>query len=1028
MDKRPFSILPSSGYKNSQFQIVSSVDDLHIDLILDGKTFKTIVASSNNPTVLLQLGGVGQYLARSVLDGETYEQQIEVVDALRMGSSTLKKTFLFDRGSLSFFLMKDRLHIHNHENISLLTENLLSPSEIIQIDEVNFLFVTRISNGTNGIVNFGLYNTDTYSLQGELLNKYQQLAIITSKNIIWLYNTHCNSIHCFEILSKSGEAFAQIKMFENFTRYELSDDKSKLFLHYEKYITAIGLKDLFQFDLSKEANSAVDDSGNVFQTSNGTIECHNEFENIDLKVEYNGAVNLEKTGYMHVGADFSKNHEEEDFIALSDQIMNEKLPRIPEDSGSVKFQLSDQEIVSQSSISHKLLAIKSAIFLHIRTSTRTLKSVTVIKVQDSWSSIPNIQTSIHYDIMKLNFESQDLQIFSSMSLPTVSRMSNCIYIRAENQTKFYNGHEVLKIDNTCSYYFFEDAENSYILVKEKDLCTLYSRGSFDIPLLRNIKVHNLPYIKEHGMIWYSGGPKNENAGNTYLVGFDLSRCTSFQLDETRAQHSIYKDAGDYTFEEKYILSSNQLVVNPKNGEVMGSIIGSIESISPDQSKVLSRRDTSLYLSVYDLTLSKYNETEIDLEQSIYGESYLSPNGRYLVLQKETNEYLWYDIEKGEVVKFFSGKFLAFNKEGNLVIEEDSSRSARIYDPLTFTDITPPNYHHYRFLSPDESLYAQVSTPLVRYYHKIDGNELTPSEMQSIRQRYDLPIFYQYSTSISAEQYGREKRRIDANRMKYFSSNEKKLREKHINSYDQVEFDTLVKTEKYIKIGIVGTEVTADIILPEDLEYYNYAAFSYDNQYFGYVGKPHSDGLIHLFKLNYNPVHKTLTTAHSYITRYPRYASWVCGFSKTGFFATYDSTPDTYIVKVTDQLFTSNTTDQIIRENLVIDESRIIRSFQTWHEIPGKNYLCFSPSGKFIAVSEQGYEPLTLGGYGHIESNDVHIVETESGKIVDSYTAHGDSIKQDKVNKVTFVAFSEDERRIMTLSNDGVVVVRDIDIH
>ena len=778
---------------------------------------------------------------------------------------------------------------------------------------------------------------------------------------------------------------------------------------------------------SKEANNAVDNSGNVFYTSNGTIECHNEFENIHLKVKYDGVINLDKTGYMHVGEDFSSDQEEEDFKALSDQIMNEKLSSIPEDSESVKFQLSDQAVVSQSSISHKLLAIKSAIFLHIRTSTRTLKSVTVMKAQDSWFSIPNIETSIHYDIMKLNYESQDLPIFSSSFYSTVSRISDCLFFKAENQTEFYNGHGVLIVDNTCTYYFLEDADYSYILIKEKDICTLYSNGNYDIPLLKNIQVHNLPHIKEHGIIWYSGGSKDENTGSTYLVGFDLSRCTSFQLDEARAQHSIYKDAGDYTFRGKYILSSNQLVINPKNGEVMDSIIGLIESISPDQSKVLSRRDTSLYLSVYDLALSKYVETEIGLEQSIYGESYLSPDGRYLVLKEDSNKYLWYDIEKAKTVKFLSGKFVAFSTEGNLIVEEDASRSVRIYDPLTFNDITPPNYHHYRFLSPDGALQAQVSNPHTRHIDRLSEKELSKSELTQIKIKYDIPLQLELNRASNYSYYKSEKRRVELNRRSHFQQNEEKLRKIGIHNFHQVTYGRLVKLERYIDIGIVGTNVTTEIPLPSDLEYYNYAAFSYDNKYFGYVGKPQTKGLIHLFKIAFDREKEKLSIVGSYESRSPGYASWVCGFSKTGYFATYDSTPDTYIIKVTEDLFKSKSSDQFVRDSLVQKEGSISRSFRVWHQIHGKNYLCFSPSGKFIAVSEQGYEPLTLGGYGHLESSAVHIAVTESGEIVDSFTAHGAPIKQDQLNKVTFVAFSEDERRIMTLSNDGVVVVREINI-
>jgi hypothetical protein len=58
---------------------------------------------------------------------------------------------------------------------------------------------------------------------------------------------------------------------------------------------------------------------------------------------------------------------------------------------------------------------------------------------------------------------------------------------------------------------------------------------------------------------------------------------------------------------------------------------------------------------------------------------------------------------------------------------------------------------------------------------------------------------------------------------------------------------------------------------------------------------------------------------------------------------------------------------------------------------------------------------------------VHIAKTGNGQIIDSFTGHGDKIQDNKTKKVTFVAFSEDESRIMTLSSDGVVIIRNINI-
>ena len=46
MMKRPFNIFPNIGYKNSQFQIVSSVDNLRIDIYNKNEVVKSIQTNS----------------------------------------------------------------------------------------------------------------------------------------------------------------------------------------------------------------------------------------------------------------------------------------------------------------------------------------------------------------------------------------------------------------------------------------------------------------------------------------------------------------------------------------------------------------------------------------------------------------------------------------------------------------------------------------------------------------------------------------------------------------------------------------------------------------------------------------------------------------------------------------------------------------------------------------------------------------------------------------------------------------------
>ena len=364
--------------------------------------------------------------------------------------------------------------------------------------------------------------------------------------------------------------------------------------------------------------------------------------------------------------------------------------------------------------------------------------------------------------------------------------------------------------------------------------------------------------------------------------------------------------------------------------------------------------------------------------------------------------------------------MAFKNDGSLIVEDDSTKAVKIIDPKTFQDITPPNYHHYRFISPDGKLYAQVASK-VRYFNKLTGDKISEKEASKYRQELDNPDYF-------LQEKEQAKLKVEENRRQIFETYRSEFEKAGIEGHINVNSNTVVKTERYTELGIVGTNVSTEILFPEDLIYHNYSAFSYDNKYFGYVGKLDPNGLIHLFKIDFDESNSKLTIIDTYISRHPKRATWVCGFSKTGYFATYDSIPVTYILQVDDEFFDNKTSETELKQNLLKSEMSIYSSYNKWTEIEGENFLCFSPSGDFLALSEQGYHPLTLGGYGHQESNAVHIAKTNTGQILDFFTGHGDKIKDDKKKKVTFVAFSEDEKRIMTLSSDGVVIVRDIKIN
>lgn len=1023
---RPFNIFPSVGYKNSQFQILSKKDNIKIKIFHKGELEKEILTSKTSIEIIQKLGNPGVYTAKCNYQGEIFEQEINVRDAFRLGSSEFKKAFVFDDSEYSFFLMKDRLLLYDEVNDILLTENHYSPTEIYQVDESNFLFTTELGTKPNGIVNFGIYNTNSFSITGELVNDYQAIEISPKTNKAWLFKKSTQSIHCFEFISKLGDVFTEIRKFENAVNYEYDSERGRVLINQDEKIIIADTEKVNKFiDISKTSKNAIDRRGNNLLLDETDLKVINELDGYHLNIDYSDHLSLHESDFLHLGSELKGSSQFTDLTDDTNKIKEGIIDSLPEKRTYFSHSLPDNEVKEEAIIQHQIFPTYKGLFIIKKESVRKFTGITLRKRDGEWSASPRTTEDNIFSVIYIDDQTSKVKVEPTNSFRIVDYDAHCLIAKTVSNTCVFRGKHQKVFPDQCTFSFNTVDGTSYLFVKDKDLYSVFETSNFERPILEKVHILNKELIKSHEVVWYSGKEKFSKEYN-YLNALDLSSKSKIQLEEKRAQHSLFKDASDYEFNQGYILSSNNIVINPKNANIKDSYLGKIESHSSDLSKIVSHRTHHIYLSKFDNSLKKYQEKEIKIDINKYQESYLSPNGQFLVLEDDSNKYLWYDIEKNETVRFFLGNFLSFSKEGNIIIEEDGTRAVKIFDPLTFSDITPPNYHYYRFLSPDGKLYAQLSLK-TRYYNKLNGNELNISEVSKLRKDLDSPSIFLSINPDKKTEYEREKERVDKNRRNFFLKNKSYFDGIGIDDHSKITSQTVVKVEKFTEIGIVGTNITTEILFPEDLTYYNYAAFSYDNRYFAYVGKPSSKGLIHLFKLNYVESNNKLLVEDSYLSRYPRYASWVCGFSKTGYFATYDSTPDTYLLKIDQELFESKTDEIELRKYIYNSKSNIYHQYHKWNEIKGKNFLCFSPTGEYLALSEQGYEPLTLGGYGHQESNAVHIAVTETGKIIDSFTGHGDKIKDNRRKKVAFVAFSEDEKRIMTLSSDGVVVIRDLKI-
>jgi hypothetical protein len=1021
--QRPFKIFPSLGYKNSQFQIVSSVDNLKIDIYNQDKIIASVDANSKYPTVLNKLNATGKLIAKCKLSNTEFEQEIEIKEAFRLGSSEFKNAFVFDDTDYSFFLMKDRLLLYDEKKKILHTENHFSPTEIHKIDKTNFLFVTKVGNSAGGIINLGIYNIDSFSLVGELLNDYREIKILPENNKAWLYNIKSKKIHCFELAHQSNRYLTELKSFENFNDYFLDAASQNIYLNNHEVLQISSLNNLQQtIEIYKNDNNAIDKSGNVFTLENRTLTCRRLHTNSYETANPNFEFNLQSENYIHVGKLLKSEDEALELNKKLEEIKEELIYSLPDNITYHYHELSDAQKTSDVFTTHRIYPTKNGIFIIQKSIKRVFNGVTLKKEQNYWTATPYNTENTETTLLLFNSGKVETLIDKSSNLIVQEYHNDMLVVNHQNIKILFSGRNKISLNTEDSTELFTINGIGYFLINTKEKYSLFRSTDPNKVILEQIEILNYNLFEKHQIIWYRDNdisvflPKN-------LKAFDLKSCSTVFIGGQKAQALLFKDAFDFKFFEKYALSSNQIVYNPKTLEIKDAFIGSIESHSKQLNKIVSHRTNIIYLSIFNSQLGKYELSEISIDDNKYKESYLSPDGQFLVLQDESNKYSFFDIEKGETIKFISGNFLAFKSDGSLLLEEDGTRAVKIIDPKTFQDITPPNYHHYIFISPDGKLYAQVSSK-ARYYHKLNKRELKIEEVSALRQELDNP-----SPKLSKDEKEQAKFKIEKNRLKIFTEFKKDFQSLGIKNHKAINSKDVIQINKYIEIGIVGTEIKKEISIPNDTHFYNYASFSFDNNYLGIVGKPIfgsiNRSLILICRLSFDDSNQKLELVNYTVSRFPRYAAWVCGFSKNGYFATYDSSPDTFLIKMDEFFFSDVTSDLELKNNIFKSRSNIYNTYKKWNVIKDKNFLCFSPSGNFLALSEQGYEPLTLGGYGHQESNVVHIAKTESGAIINSFTGHGDKIKDDIRKKVTFVAFAQDESRIMSLSSDGVVIIRDI---
>lgn len=913
------TVYPKRGFLNTEFKLRSNEKD-NFTIVYQGKTVSNGIIMPGETVILPKFSLSGQY---SIISTRTQErQEISVEDALRLGSSELKKSYIFDNFPYLIFVMKDRIHIYDPIiGTYVYSENYLSPNDIRAINESELLFVTEHESGTTISV-FDI----------------EKLSIVASKEINCLVSQSIDGYRLFSI-SEDNKYFNIInaETLDTIESFELENSTgSKKYMVNEEtgLLIVFGKESIFSFDLNSDAKKALVKRDSIGITENGfLITCKGSY------YTYQDLNPLSKTeGQFSFDTDCRRSFK--------------------------GFELKNEEWSNNG----------------------------ILFIGDIEATLSDFKKECDKKI-----ESGD---------------------KSKEFTKNIN-----KIDNSLAILEFFPTESGVYIVENKSIDRLHSM-SYHVR-------SNYSYVsgrdrdRKFLLHWISKG---------YEIRYKSGIAHQFEFSDSTC---INKDIAAFALNKsEYIVLRNGIIIETyiTSGEAKGRVMPreTKEEISDEKiiingkevysysivcksSKKLVRRNDGKYGYCIRLQNGSWEESKsFVLEEQKHKHAKMSPDGKYLVYSKGRNQYALYNIANQTEETVLTGNFVDFDKSGNLLFMKDEDgnaarfRELRIYDPITYSwEKTFPEY--YQFVSPDGKLYSKTALK-EKYYDLVNNIEISKEQFDDIQNKYGINSSRKVSEVVSAR-----KRMVEANR-KYFetyaqqhSCPEGWIEKIHNTNYA---FEIIIsRVKQFAVIGIVGTNKEIELEIGQPLSYLNYVAFSYDNKYVGIVGKPSSYGYLKLSQIEFDEKNNVLKLKKDICDMaIAKKATWTCAFTRQGMFGTYDSEPNLYLI------------DRANFEEFTGEKKNDFGFLRDHFSIENRSLLCFSPTGKFMALSNQGYEPKSLGGRGHVPSNEVFIYSTDSKEMLANWNDHGGSIAS---KNVVNAGFSIDETKLMTVSGDGVIVVRNI---
>ncbi len=506
----------------------------------------------------------------------------------------------------------------------------------------------------------------------------------------------------------------------------------------------------------------------------------------------------------------------------------------------------------------------------------------------------------------------------------------------------------------------------------------------------------------------------------FSVPFTLSgvegETISFRNCIIEAEHDSSADTGKVK-EEVFEL--------PKEEKLLGR--------SPSGNIIISSCDNRIvYRNIKEDTKRQILENLFDY--SYYVNAFFTSDGKNVVFENIDKDF--------DILGFEDLSLDSFNVEGMTVprragfngykpeIVITSPRKPVWRDPISLVKVREEDFSNHIFKSADGKFTASTEKRVI-YKNRITGCDISIEEYIKLCKDYDF----------SLNDTDDEKEKKIALRKKLLKEtgqdilfeyvineysnlmlsnehiSEKLKKDRFTKAVDSAVTNYLNKRDRFTPLFIdplgyviYNSDKNAEekkILIGRSVYFLNYISFSYNSRYLAFGAKMKrddfrysEDGVFVIYDLKEEKEIVRLDNGQNL------YAVWMTMFSKNGDVAFYDSKADAYIVTAKS-------------------------CYKKIKKVEGMSLLCYSPSGRYIAFSDQNYIDYThhpLANWGHQPSGNIFIHDAEDVQsCLEQFNDFGEGIcgVASHFGNVASVAFSCDEKRLMAVGDDGVVVVRNL---